>query len=163
MESHCLWQKTCPAKKCLLHNQPRTPQFLLWDPFYGKRQGLRRPMWTHNWERRAAAGAQRPRHHELHRTGTIHRDCSATGAPWGRATVKQEQTDHVRAALEVFRMRVRSEREKAGSLAGLPGQPSSGTKAVGTWHRGKTQQNKSWEVTEEILGLLRIVTDWICT
>ena len=93
--------------------------------------------------------------------GTILQDHSVSGSPWRRAALKQEENDQVCEALEMLWIGVRSKREKEGSLGERLGQPSRGVRLWEFDTKQKRHQNGSWEVTEEIPGLLRILTDWI--
>lgn len=92
--------------------------------------------------------------------GTILQDHSVSGSPWRWATLKQEENDQDCEALEMFWIGVRSKREE-GSLGERLGQQS---RVVRLWEfdtKQKRHQNGSWEVIEEIPGLLRFLTDWI--
>lgn len=74
---------------------------------------------------------------------------------------EQEESDQVHEALEMFWTGVRSKREEEGSPGERLGWPS---RRVRLWEfdtKQKHHQNGSWEVTQEIPGLLRILTDWI--
>lgn len=60
-------------------------------------------------------------------------------------------------------MRVRSKREKEGGLAGLPNQQTVTLRPQAAGTKIKPQHNESWDMAEEIHGLLKTLTDWRST